>query len=715
MLDFFHFPRVSMSFRPTAGWLALSLASAIPFAGAHAATDDTDTAIDQASADVALPQVNVVADRGAAAYNPQHSSGATRTDTPLREVPQSVRVVSLQQIEDLGALRLADTVDFVSGISRLNDFGGTWDNFAVRGFSSTDMGFLVNGFPGSRGYNAPRDTANVERFEFLKGPASAIYGSSEPGGTINIVTKKPKFAAHNAAEVSLDNRGLRRATVDSTGALGASVAYRINLMTEEGAPRSALLANKRHLIAPALTWIIDPQTTLNYEAEFLRSDTPLDRGVINVRGALGGLPRDRVLNEPSDGNMALTSDTHQLTIDRALSDNWRAKFGASYKESTFDGNYTEATSLAADNRTLNRQATWRQLPSRDVSAQAEVEGKFDTGAIGHTLLVGAEASRLWMNTEILRSANTPIDIYNPVYGTPAPALTNRTSSTDERQRVKAVFAQDQLSLSPQWKLLGGLRWDEYDQDIDNRVARTSTTKQQSAVSPRAGLTYLPNEWSSFYVSAGKSFRGNSGTDIAGNPFDPQRSRSYEAGWKLQTLDQRLGANFAVYDITKTNVLTASDVPGYSVTAGRVKSSGFEADVYGQLDTHWRVTGNFAWDDARVDKDKTLASGTRIANVPEFSAGMLVIREAALGNGDRYGVGAGANYVGNRSGNVADTYSLPAYATAKLVGYWQINKAVRLSVDVHNLFNRNYYMASWNSLYVTPGAECSIVTRLKVDL
>lgn len=701
-----------MSFRPTARVVALSLLLAPVAPLARAATAD---AANSAATDTALPQVNVVADRFTGQYNPQHSSGATRTDTPLREVPQSVRVMGQQQIEDLGALRLADTVDFVSGISRLNDFGGTWDNFAIRGFSSTDMGFLVNGFPGSRGYNPPRDTATVERFEFLKGPASALYGSSEPGGTINIVTKKPKFTSHNVAEVSLGSRGLRRATVDSTGALGAKVAYRINLMTEEGDSRSTLLHNKRTLVAPALTWVIDPQTLLNYEAEFLRADTPLDRGVINVRGTLGTLPRDRILNEPSDGNMALASDTHQLTLDRALSDHWRARFGASYKESTFDGNYTEATSLAADNRTLNRQATWRQLPSRDVSVQAEVEGKFDTAGIGHTVLVGAEASRLWMNTEILRSANTPIDIYNPVYGAPASALTNRTSSSDERQRVKAVFAQDQISLSPQWKLLGGLRWDEYNQDVDNRVARTATSKQQSAVSPRAGLTFLPNEWSSLYVSAGKSFRGNSGTDINGSPFDPQRSTSYEAGWKLQTLDQRLGANFAVYDIAKTNVLTASDVPGYSVAAGKIKSSGFEADVYGQIDANWRVSGNFSWDDARVDKDRTLAPGTRLTNVPKVSAGLLAIREAVLDNGGRYGVGGGVNYVGDRSGNTADTYTLPAYTTAKLVSYWQISKKVRLSLDVHNLFNRNYYTASWANLYVIPGAERSIVTRLKVDL
>lgn len=689
--------------------LAVSLLSVNSLVWAQSSDADSGTS--------ALPEISVVSDQAAAqGYNPTSSSGATRTDTPLRETPQSVRVMTAQQIEDLGALRLADTVDFVSGVTRLNDFGGTWDNFGIRGFSSTDMGFLINGFPGSRGYNPRRDTATVERFEFLKGPAAALYGSSEPGGTINIVTKKPLFSQKNVAEFSVGSSGLKRATFDSTGPLGESVAYRLNAMSEEGDTRSNMLSNRRSLLAPALTWVIDKDTILNYEGEFLQSSTPLDRGLINVRGALGLLPRDRVLNEPSDGNMNMSSNTHQLTLDRTLSENWRARFGTSYKESTFDGYYTEADSLASDNRTLNRRRTWRQLPSRDFSLQAELEGKFNTGSIAHTVLFGAEASRLWMNTEILRSANFTLDIYNPVYGTALPALITRTSSSDEYQRVKALFMQDQISLSSQWKLLAGLRWDQYNQTVYNRVPTvTTTSQQQSAVSPRTGITYLPNDWSSYYVSAGKSFRGNSGTDINGRAFDPQHSTAYEAGVKLQTPDERLGANFALYDITKTNVLTSSDVPGYSVAAGKVKSTGFEADVYGQVNANWRVSGNFAWDDARVTKDKTLAAGTRLMNIPAISAGLLAIREDSLANGSRYGVGTGINYVANRSGNTADTYTLPAYTTVKLLGYWQVTKAVRLSLDVHNLFNRNYYTGSWGNLYVIPGAERNAVLRLKIDL
>lgn len=687
------------------------LASIASFAAAQEGTRNVSAAPGSNS----LPEVQVVSEPDGGGYNPTSSSGATRTSTPLREVPQSVRIVSSQLIEDMGATRLADTVGFVSGITRLNDFGGTWDNFGIRGFSSTEMGFLVNGFPGSRGYNPPRDTATVERFEFLKGPASAIYGSSEPGGTINIVTKKPEFTRRNTADLSIGSLGLRRSTLDSTGPLSRNVAYRLNLAVEEGDSRSDLLSNRRTLVAPALTWVIGDKTLLNYESEFLRSKTPLDRGLINVRGVLGTLPRDRVLNEPGDGNMTLTSNTHQLTLEHEFSQNWRARVGASYKESTFSGDYTEATSLANDNRTLNRRATWRQLPSRDTSFQAELEGKFTTGPLAHTLLIGMEASRLWMNTEILRSGNYPIDIYQPVYGRPQPSLTSLTSSTDEHQRASAIFLQDQISLSPQWKLLVGARYDHFRQSIEDRVATRNSAQQHDAVSPRAGLTYLPNDWSSWYVSAGKSFRGNSGTDKSGRAFDPQRSTALEAGVKLQTPDQRLGANLAVFDIKKTNVLTASDTPGFSVAAGEVKSRGFEADLYGQIDKNWRVSGNFAYIDARVSKDATLAAGTRIANIPRTSAGLFAIREDALADGSRYGIGAGINYVGNRSGNSADTYSLPGYTTVKLVSFWQISKTTRVSIDVHNLFNRNFYTASWSTLYVIPGAKRSIVASLKLDL
>ena len=213
-----------------------------------------DGAAQQAS-ETTLEEVKVRADgEGGSGYvGPQRETAATRTDVPLIETPQAVRVVPRQLIADLGATQLADTVDYVSGITRLNTFGGTWDNYAIRGFSNTDGGSLLNGFASSRGYGPQRDMASVERVEFLKGPAAALYGSSEPGGTLNVVTKKPQFTPSNTVNLQGGTLGYARATLDSTGPLGKNLAYRLNVAVEDGASRSSMVNNGKTVFSPALT------------------------------------------------------------------------------------------------------------------------------------------------------------------------------------------------------------------------------------------------------------------------------------------------------------------------------------------------------------------------------------------------------------------------------------------------------------------------------
>lgn len=381
----------------------------------------------------------------------QRNTAATRTDTPLIETPQSVRVVPQQLMEDLGATRLADTVDYVSGITRLNDFGGTWDNYAIRGFSNTDGGQLLNGFASNRGYGPQRDVSSVERIEFLKGPAAALYGSSEPGGTLNIVTKKPQFTPAHKAGVQVGGHGYRRATLDTTGPLGTDVAYRLNVAAEDGASRTALVDNRKMVVAPSLTWNLGANTVLNYEAEFIRIRTPLDRGIVQVRGNVGALPSDRYLGDPSRENLHVNGDTHQVTLDHDLGQGWRTRVGASYRETDLYGAAVDLTgTLAADGRTLTRRDSWRSLPARDASLQAEVEGKLRTGGLVHTVLAGVETWRLTAAQDIRYSSLTSqpfaIDIYNPVYDQPVGNLTPGFDLVD-RTRATGVFVQDQIDLS----------------------------------------------------------------------------------------------------------------------------------------------------------------------------------------------------------------------------------------------------------------------------
>lgn len=667
-----------------------------------------------------LQEVRVQEATDAAGYQgTQRNTAATRTDTPLVETPQAVRVVPRQFMDDLGATRLSDTVDYVSGISRLNDFGGTWDNYAIRGFSNTDGGSLLNGFASSRGYGPQRDVASVERIEFLKGPAAALYGSSEPGGTLNVVTKKPQFTPAHTAGLQVGTRGMRRATLDTTGPITQDIAYRLNLAAEDGASRTDLVDNRKYVVAPAITWAISADTVLQYEAEFIRIRTPLDRGTIQVNGNPGALPRDRYLGEPSRDNLHVNGDTHQLTLDHDLGSGWRTRVGASYRETELYGNAVDLTgALQADGRTLTRRDSWRSLPARDASVQAEVEGKITTGTLRHTLLAGVESSRLTMGQDIRYSslATQPfaIDIHNPVYGTAPGALTPGFGTSD-RQRATGLFLQDQIDLSERWKLLAGMRFDRFHQDYDNWLAGTRQKQAHSAATPRTGLTYMLTPRSSVYVSYSRSFRPNAGASEAGAAFDPTKGQAVELGAKWQSADQRLSASTAVFDIRKTNVLTRSPTnANFSVAAGEVRSRGVEADVAGQIDAHWRLSANLAYADTEVTRDNNAALlGRRLQGIPRVSAGLFAIREDMLANGSRYGLGGGLVHVGERTGTATDTYRLPAYTTARLTGYLQIDKRTRLTLDVNNLFDKTYYAASWGAQTVLPGMGRTVVAGVQV--
>ncbi|WP_121453925.1 TonB-dependent siderophore receptor [Acidovorax sp. 106] len=692
------------------------------FTATAALAQQAATPAASAEASPALTEVQVRETSGSSGYQgAQRNTAATRTDTPLIETPQSVRVVPQQLMQDLGARRLADTVDFVSGITRLNDFGGTWDNYAIRGFSNTDGGQLLNGFASNRGYGPQRDVASVERVEFLKGPAAALYGSSEPGGTLNVVTKKPQFTAANKAGVQVGTLGYRRTTLDSTGPLGTDVAYRLNVAAEDGASRSNLVDNRKMVVAPAITWNLSSNTVLNYEAEFIRIRTPLDRGLVQVNGNVGALPRDRFLSEPDRGNLHVNGDTHQITLDHDLGSGWRTRLGASYRETELYGNAVDFGTgqlgvLGSDGRTLARSDSWRTLPSRDTSVQAEVEGKVTTGALRHTVLAGVDSWRLTSGQDIRYSTQKyPIDIYNPTYGTVTGSTLAQGYLLNDRLRATGLFAQDQIDLSAQWKLLAGVRFDSYHQDNQDLMAGTRQVNSYSATTPRIGLTYLIDANTSVYASVGRSFRPNAGTDEKGNAFDPQKGKAFELGAKWQSPDQRLNANVAVFDIRKTNVLTRSPTnANFSIAAGEVRSRGLELDVAGQIDTHWRMTANLAYTDTEVTRDNNAALlGKRLLNVPRVSAGLFAIREDQAPWGGRYGIGGGLVHVGERTGTATDAYRLPAYTTARITSYWQIDKRTRLTLDVQNLFDKTYYTASWGNLTVIPGLGRQVVAGVQV--
>lgn len=678
--------------------------------------------------------VEVVGRRSAGAYHASEAEGA-KTGLPLRELPQAVRVMSRQSLDDLGATRVDDALDYVGGVSRQNNFGGMWDNIAIRGLAgdaNTGMALLQNGFAGNRGYHGPRDTANIERIEFLKGPAAALYGASEPGGTLNIVTKRPLWRAARALEAYAGSDDFHRTTVDATGPLGQDVAYRFNAAVEQRGSMREFVTTRRELLAPALTWRVAPGTTLDYRGEWQRHRGLLDRGVAAIGGRLDAMPRTRFLGEPADGDLAVTNTTHQLTLEHVLreeaGERWALRAGLAWKEGSILGYATEAAAaLQPDGRTLRRQRRYRDYAARDVVLQAELAGQARWGGVGHDMLAGVETYR-FRNDQLMRrvlpsnAAPYAIDVLAPVYRTPdqLPQVLPATD-TRERQRNEAVYLQDALRLGDNWRLLAGVRWDRYEQSLLNYRNGSTTAQAPHALSPRLGLSYLASPQWTLFANTGRSFRPNSGTDVAGAALAPEHGRAGEAGVKWESADGRAGATVALFDIDKRDVVTADPAnPGYSIVAGAVRSRGLDADYTGQLDRHWRANASLSWLDTEVVRDNVLAVGARLVNVPRVNGSVLLTYEGSAA-GRPFGIGGGVTYSARRPGDSrtqaqaasgAPVFALPGYTQARLTAWWRITPLLRVSLDVDNLFDRTFYTSSYQSTWVAPGARRAAVLGLQ---
>lgn len=716
-------PGARLAVLPLFPLLPLSLALAALYVGPVSA-EPAKTGTEAAQ----LPAVELVGRTESGAYHAAEAAGA-KTDLALRELPQSVRIVTRQAIDDLGATKLDDVLDYVGGVSRQNSFGGLWDNIAIRGLpgnENTGMATLLNGFSSNRGFNAPRDLASVERIEFLKGTAAALYGSSEPGGTLNIVSKRPRWSAAHSVEAYLGSYGLRRGALDSTGPIGENLAYRLNLAVEDRDSFRDHISAKREVLAPAFSWRLGQATQLDYVGELLRHASPLDRGVVAVDNRLGAISRDRFLGEPADGEVTVKNQTHQLILSHEWNADWRSRFGLSYRETSMEGFSTEATALRPDKTTLTRQRRFRDYGSEDIALQAELQGNLKTGAIEHEVLLGLESFRFRMDSVMRRVNPTAtqayaIDIQNPVYGQAQP-LPLPNTDTLERQRNTALYLQDAIKLAPEWRLVAGLRFDGYRQSLHNRIKDSTASQQPSSSSPRVGLSWLPTTQWTVYANAGRSFRPNVGSDFASQGFEPETGRALELGSKWESADRRIGATAAFFDIRKRNVLTADPVnAGFSVAAGEIRSRGLEFDLAGQLSANWRVNASLVLNDVEITQDNSLEVGGRLLNVPKVNGSVLAVYESALANGQRFSIGGGLTHMGARLGQArtqaeakagTPAFELPAYTTAKLVAYWRIQPKLRLTLDIDNLFDTQYYTSSYSRLWVAPGTARSATVGLQ---
>ena len=660
-------------------------------------------------------------------YRTLSATGAMKTDTPVRDMAQSVRVLSAEVLEDAGITKLAGALEMSSGIAKQSNFGGVWDSYAMRGFTGDPnfgSDYMVNGFNYSRGYNGVRDSANTASVEILKGPASALYGRGEPGGTVNITTKKPLFVPEYTLGLSGGSYGTMRATADLTGPISSEIAFRLNASHEKADSYRDHVSSERTLVSPSFLWMLGEDTTISYELEYSKQEATFDRGVVAINGQLGVVPRSRFLGEPGDGPHVIKTTGNQIFVQHYFNDDWSIQTGVSYRESSIQGISTEVSTLGdgftflrPDGRSVVRQRRSRDNSALDVSGRFEVLGRVRGAGMQHNLLFGVDAYKFTddrLQFRVRRLASQDIDLYNPVYGNAPPAFPAAPlTATHEEQRSKSVYAQDQIDLAAQWKLLLGVRYDKYDQSLlDHNTAKT-VEQSLSATTPRAGLVYQPSKTVSLYATASKSFRPNSGVSFEKQSFPAEKGKSGEVGAKYDSADGKISSTLAIYKISKNNVLTPDprDPNNASIAAGEVQSKGVEFDLGGEIAAGLRLSAAYAFTDAKVTEDNAAATGVslvgrQLPNVPRHSANLLLVQSFKLG-GEAATAGVGLNYVGEREGSVApvnpvDLFQLPAYTTVKLIGSYAIGKAWKLSLDVDNVFDKTFYSSSYAQWWVYPG-------------
>ncbi|MCU8086904.1 TonB-dependent siderophore receptor [Shewanella sp. SM21] len=666
-----------------------------------------------------------------------HYRQAYRGNVSSTELPQAISVLDEQLIKDAGLTRFQDVLDYSASVARQNNGGGLWDSFSLRGFPGNEnmpSGYLINGFNGGRGFSGHRDLSNVAYVEILKGPGSALYGRSEPGGTVNIVTKKPQYETSGYLKASAGSFDQYRLEGDVTSGLTDNLAFRINGAWQEHDSFRDYVFSDKKIVTPSVRWQISEKASLLYEMEYLKQERLFDRGIIVLNNDINTVPRSRYLGEPNDGATEVNATGHQLTYDYELNDDWSLTAGYNYRDSSLKGYSSDAElakgrqSLFDDGRTLTRQHRYRDYASEDNSLRLELSGHLDTNFIRHNLLLGADAYHYNLKTGLYRyrgkKGEYAIDIFELQYGSVQPEV-SLLYENEETQKAWGTYLQDQMDLTEKWKLHLGLRFDSYQQDISETAKETLSEQTDNRVSPKVGLVYLWSDALSFYSSYSEGFLPLSGTDYAGNPFEAEESQSVELGMKFNAAwlnDLAINGSLAVFDAKKSNILTSDPVNvGFSATLGEAKSTGLELDIAADLTESLQGRLSYAYLNTRTANDTLnldfgvqIPAGSPLVNVPKQTASILLKQDLNDFSIDGH-LGLSWRYIDSRLGDSAEpSFQLPSYQLLGVFMNTHLSDNLSLGVNLDNLLDEHYIASSYSALWAVPGEPRSIKVSVSYE-
>ena len=671
----------------------------------------------QPASPIELPVTSVTGSREESGYKPEQSKAALKIDAPLRDVPQSINVVPQSVLRDQGADSLEDALKNVPGIG-LSNGDGQRDQVTIRGFSAIGDQY-IDGIRDDALYF--RDMSNIERVEVIKGPAAVLYGRGSSGGLINSVTKKPTFAPVQEMGVSFDSEGKRRTQFDAGWAdqEQKNKAFRVTGALEDSDTFREDGFLERKALAPSAYFQLSDDLEINLGASYLYDKRLIDFGIPSLNGRPVDVGRDKRFGSADADQDYTRSEIFSLTagIDYRINDTFTLSNTSRYYHYDLDRNNTLAHTDA--NRFVTAPDGTLLVKLKRGNVQRKEDGWFNQtelkqnamiAGLNHQLLYGVEFGRQEKDQQFYNQNDVA---RVPVYGDtllPVPSQANRkTGDGLNTQETTGLYVQDLIELSPHWKALLGVRYDEFDQSFrDDLNGKAELERTDYTLSPRAGLVWQPDDAQSYYLSISRSYQPSgemfqvSATNVE---LEPEQTTNYEIGAKWNLLQDRLMLTAAVFRLERTDIKTTDPInPAKLVLAGEQRTDGFETTFMGQLSDKWQLYGGYSFLDAEITKSNSKTNGVDNEGqvptlTPRHSANLWAVRSLDTD----WRVGMGANYVGSRYTALDNETEMPGYTTVDAALFYQQPKwdaALRL----FNVFDKEYYASAHGSVdLITSGA------------
>lgn len=664
---------------------------------------------------VAGVRETVVVGAPAIGYQVPTITSGTKTPTPLRDVPQSITVVTKDLMQDQLMLSMADVVRYMPGITA-HQGENNRDQAIIRGNNSS-ADFFLNGVRDDVQYY--RDLYNLDRVEALKGPNAMIFGRGGGGGVINRVSKEAGFTALHDLTLLGGSFGNKRITVDLDEPLTSRVAVRVNGLYENSDSFRQSVNLERYGVNPTLTIAATPQTRITIGYEHFGDNRVADRGIPSFQGRPADTDISTYFGNPSDSHVTARADVTSATIAHQAG-------AVTVHNRTLVGDYHRGYQnfvpgpVTPDKTHVSLSAYNNDTQRLNLFNQTDVTYALSTGRLRHTLLVGAEIGHQFTdnfrNTGYFNNATTSLLVpyASPTIGTP---VTFRQSATDAdnhlRTRIAATYAQDQIELSRFVQVLAGLRFDAFDLEYHNNRTGDDLGRVDHLVSPRAGLVIKPMTPLSLYGSYTVSYLPSSGDQFSSlttitEQVKPEQFTNYEVGAKWD-LHPDLSLTTAVYRLDRTNTRSSDPTdPTRIVQTGSQRTNGLEAGIAGRVTPLWQIAGGYAYQDAFVTSATiAAAAGAQVAQVPHHTLSLWNTYQIH----PKVGAGLGIVRRTDMYAAIDNTVTLPGYTDIDAAAYISLTTRMRLQANIENLFNRTYYVNADSNTNISPGAPRAIRVAL----